>query len=115
MDVDLRYDTTDPFAVTLSFGHLIGVWSDWALSRELLFEGMAAPAGEGDVRIRPSVLDPDLVLLHLESPSVHADFSADRRQLGEFLDCSADLVPCGREAERMDIDAVIAQVLGGNP
>jgi sporulation and cell division protein SsgA len=114
VDVDLRYDTSDPFAVTLSFCCGSDQWTDWIVSRDLLGEGMTARAGEGDIRIRPSEFEPNLVLLHLESPAGHADFSADRRQLQKFLDCTVGLVPYGYEAERLDIGSFISQVLAEN-
>jgi hypothetical protein len=112
VDVELRYDTGEPLAVTMSFCR-DGL--EWTLGRDLLRAGMAAPAGEGDVRIRPSAHERGLVLFHLESPSGQANFGAFRFELDEFLAHSATLVPFGTEIEWLGIDSVIARVLAGNP
>ena len=53
IEAELRYDATDPFAVTTVFmtGH-----SEvrWTFGRELLAEGLYEPAGDGDVHVWPA-------------------------------------------------------------
>ncbi|MFC9249892.1 SsgA family sporulation/cell division regulator [Amycolatopsis thailandensis] len=115
VEADLRYDTTDPLAVTLSFHHDGVGLIDWVFARQLLFEGLAGPAGEGDVRLRPHGEDPGLVWLHLESPFGRAELTACRRQLTEFLDCTTRLVRSGSEPEWIAIDSSITRLLSGEP
>jgi hypothetical protein len=55
--VELSYDRRDPYAVTAVFEPLPGHQVTWLLSRDLLFEGLLTPAGEGDVRIAPAPFD----------------------------------------------------------
>ncbi|MFD8554785.1 SsgA family sporulation/cell division regulator [Streptomyces fradiae] len=65
--VVLRYDPADPFAVRMAFpapATLEGVEAEWAFSRDLLAAGADAPAGVGDVRIRPYRPPPSGVVLH---------------------------------------------------
>ncbi|MEV6805525.1 SsgA family sporulation/cell division regulator, partial [Streptomyces sp. NPDC051129] len=52
----LRYTTADPLAVYLDFpaeAALHGREVTWTFARSLLDEGLEAPAGHGDVRVRP--------------------------------------------------------------
>lgn len=63
----LQYDRRDPFAVRMAFpapATLEGTEVAWEFSRELLSEGMDAPAGVGDVRIRPFGYDRTVLEFH---------------------------------------------------
>ncbi|GAA3362487.1 hypothetical protein GCM10017744_053400 [Streptomyces antimycoticus] len=52
--VELSYDSSDPYAVEITF-HLPGdAPVSWAFARELLLDGLSRPTGEGDVRIAPA-------------------------------------------------------------
>ena len=113
VEADLRYDTADPFAVTLSFHHHGVDLVDWVFARDLLAEGVAMPAGEGDVRLHPCWGDPGLVVVYLESPFGRAVLTACRKQLKEFLDCTTRLVPIGLESEWLEIDSSITHLLAG--
>ncbi|MET9516203.1 SsgA family sporulation/cell division regulator [Streptomyces sp. NPDC002994] len=96
--VELQYAVRDPYAVRMTF-HLPG--DDpvtWAFGRELLFDGLAGPCGEGDVHIEPT--DPDeLVDVHirLQVAGEGALFSASTAPLAAFLDRTDRLVPLGQE------------------
>src|SRR4051812_50155147 len=50
VDASLEYDVSDPFAVHLVIAAGEGLVR-WSFARELLIEGVKAPAGDGDVRI----------------------------------------------------------------
>ncbi|MDX3763601.1 SsgA family sporulation/cell division regulator [Streptomyces sp. AK02-04a] len=52
----LRYTSLDPLAVHMDFPpevSLDGVEITWTFYRDLLWEGLTTPAGDGDVRIWP--------------------------------------------------------------
>src|SRR3954463_4064915 len=79
----LCYDAADPFAVRIAFGDVgdeNGVVDledggiAWLLSRELLQAGLAAPAGDGDVRLWPATAATDLLFLHLPAPPGQGPF-----------------------------------------
>jgi hypothetical protein len=110
IEANLRYDTEDPLAVTLSFLRDGVEPVDWVLGRDLLVGGMALVVGDGDVRIHPDEDDPLLVWFHLEVPPGRVALTGCRRQLISFLDCTANLVPLGQEAEWMRIDASITRI-----
>ena len=54
VQVEMRYDTRDPYAVQAAFRTGRAGWVEWVFSRDLLTEGLITAAGAGDVRIRPS-------------------------------------------------------------
>ncbi|GAB3878459.1 hypothetical protein GCM10029964_029140 [Kibdelosporangium lantanae] len=66
--VELRYDTRDPYAVVAAFRTGRAGWVEWVFARDLLADGLIAEAGDGDVRIRPAVDDPEVVVIELSSP-----------------------------------------------
>jgi capsular exopolysaccharide synthesis family protein len=84
--VELRYDTRDPYAVVAAFRTGRAGWVEWVFARDLLADGLLADAGDGDVRIRPSIEDPEAVLVELNSPSGHAMFETSAQELADFLD-----------------------------
>ncbi|MEU7047135.1 SsgA family sporulation/cell division regulator, partial [Streptomyces eurythermus] len=79
--VELRYETSDPYAVRLTF-HLPGdAPVTWAFGRELLVDGVGRPCGEGDVRISPA--DSEVlgeVLIRLQVGGDHALFRSSVSQ-----------------------------------
>lgn len=68
VQVELRYDTRDPFAVVAAFRAGRVGWVEWTFSRDLLADGLLTETGEGDVRIRPANGDPEVVVVELSSP-----------------------------------------------
>ncbi|MCP3818333.1 SsgA family sporulation/cell division regulator [Streptomyces sp. A3M-1-3] len=108
----LRYDREDPFAVRMAFpapATLEGIEVSWAFARELLETGMDAPAGMGDVRVRPYGFDRTVVEFHAAEGTaiVHVRTSELRR----FLERTAALVPAGREHLFLDMDHDLAELL----
>lgn len=109
----LCYDRADPFAIRIAFGDVgdengavdpddAGV--SWLLSRELLQEGLEAPAGEGDVRLWPARATTDVLFLHLRAPSGEALFELSRASVAAFLRQTETLVPSGTESALLDLD-----------
>ncbi len=111
IEAELRYDASDPFAVTTVFmtGH-----SEvrWTFGRDLLSEGLYEPAGDGDVHVWPC-LDTNghaVVIIELCSPDGEALVQARTGDLRAFVDRMNKAVKPGTESELLDVDAVIASI-----
>ncbi len=111
VEAELRYDPSDPFAVTLVVCPDAESPVEWVFSRELLTTGLAEPNGEGDVTVEP-VQDGDewLLGITLATDSV-ASLVTRADRVAEFLTETYVLVPTGCEMEQVDIDAEIAGLL----
>ncbi|MFG2595026.1 sporulation and cell division protein SsgA [Streptomyces sp. 840.1] len=111
----LSYDRTDPFAIRMAFpapATLEGTEVAWEFSRELLAEGTDAPAGLGDVRIRPFGYERTVLEFHAAEgiAMVHVR-TADLRR---FLRRTQQLVPVGAEHRFLDLDRSLTDLLGGS-
>lgn len=116
----LDYDVTDPYAVTVSFhtgsGTPGGEVVQWTFARQLLSDGVTAPAGEGDVQVWPSSAGASTVVcLSLSSPSGRALFEVPLTDLVEFLQRTYQAVPTGAESDHVDVDAELALLLWAEP
>ncbi|MFE6056659.1 SsgA family sporulation/cell division regulator [Kitasatospora sp. NPDC056446] len=113
---ELRFDPSLPYAACLAFPSarcdcpaVDDARLCWYFSRELLNEGRHAPAGSGDVRVRPG---PDgEVLITLRGPTGKAVLSAPEEDVTAFLSDAFTLVPAGSESEYLDVDAALARLL----
>jgi Streptomyces sporulation and cell division protein, SsgA len=108
------YDVTDPFAVRITFGDATGDGEEgiaWLVGRELLREGLDAPAGEGDVRLWPSRTAGDVLFLHLRAPSGEALFEVSRGTVAGFLQLTENTVPVGEESSVLAVDDELAALL----
>ncbi|HEU0086594.1 MAG TPA: SsgA family sporulation/cell division regulator [Pseudonocardiaceae bacterium] len=114
VQVELRYDTRDPFAVVAAFRTGRAGWVEWVFSRDLLADGLLTEAGEGDVRIRPGAGEPEVVVVELSSPSGHAVFEASAQRLAEFLDASYDVVLPGHEALWSNVDDALGHLIAND-
>lgn len=111
--VVLRYDTADPFAVSAEFRATPTETVLWTFARELMAQGLAEPAGEGDVRICPSDSGADDgVLISLESEDGAAVVRAATAEVVDFLLQSFALCPMGEESKLFDLDAAVNALLG---
>jgi len=111
VEVELRYDTRDPFAVTAAFRSGPSGWVEWCFARDLLADGLIAEAGSGDVRIRPAVDDIELVMLVVSSPAGLAMFEASAQELADFLDRTYDLVLPGTENQWVSVDDALTTLM----
>ena len=115
----LRYDVLDPYAVQVSFhtgpsgeGEVV----EWTFARSLLTDGVAAPAGDGDVQVWPSTSGgQSVVCLSLSSPSGKALFEVPLPELVPVLSQTYTAVPTGSESEHVDVDAELALLLWAEP
>jgi Streptomyces sporulation and cell division protein, SsgA len=112
IEAELRYDATDPYAVTTVFrtGH-----SEvrWTFGRDLLAQGLYEPAGDGDVHVWPCLDNQGhaVVIIELCSPDGEALVQARTGDLRSFVDRMSKAVPLGGESELLDVDAAIAAIL----
>jgi Streptomyces sporulation and cell division protein, SsgA len=105
------YCTDDPFAVTVEIQTRGNRFVDWVLARELLVAGFSAPAGIGDVRVRPATMGEwEVTLIEIRSPDGRAVLEMDRDLLWQFVEATIDLVPLGSEGMAVDIDAEIEKI-----
>src|SRR4051794_1338770 len=115
----LAYDTTDPYAVHVSFHTGSGDEDDivrWTFARQLLTDGVTHPVGEGDVQVWPSHTNGrPVVCLSLSSPSGRALFEVPMNDLVEFLTKTYAAVPTGSESDYVDVDAELALLLWSQP
>jgi hypothetical protein len=113
MPCTLRYEVTDPFAVSATFRSTDGTVT-WVFARDLLAEGLSAPAGEGDIRVSPvHALGRSLVRLELSSPAGHAVMEGPLAQVEAFLAMSFDVLPAGYEWQYLNFDTALAELLNG--
>ena len=109
---DLRYESADPYAVTMKF-HVYGNHTvQWVLGRELLMSGQHRPTGAGDVHVWPSPhLDPDTVCISLRSKGKAVVLAARAQSLDAFLKKTLAAVPLGSEEQHLDMDGIARQLL----
>lgn len=109
--VQCRYDTRDPYTLSLRFLTKPGRWVTWSFARELVSDALVwGEAGEGDVRFRPHPHSPRKVWLSVESPTGRAEFAFARAPLAAVLDASEHLVPWGSEDDHVDWDRELARL-----
>ncbi|GLZ43284.1 SsgA family sporulation/cell division regulator [Actinokineospora sp. NBRC 105648] len=105
------YRAHEPFTVAAAFQTDKDRWVEWIFGRDLLVDGLSGPAGEGDVRLSPDVVDGHAVLvLEIESPDGHALLEMDYEAVQNFLATTAAMVPLGTESDYFDIDALIEEI-----
>ncbi|MFR9673499.1 SsgA family sporulation/cell division regulator [Streptomyces sp. TR02-1] len=112
--VALRYDAHDPLAVHLHFpaqACLDGTETVWTFARDLLEEGVHAPVGEGDVRLRPD--GPGRTVLALHADEGVALVLLDTDGLKGFLTAARRRGLRGGKAGTEALDRGLAELLRG--
>jgi hypothetical protein len=112
VEAELSYDAKDPFAITASF-NTGAVTVNWVFARDLLASGRYEPTGDGDVHVWPclSARGDAVTIIELSSPDGEALMQARSIDVNDFLRRTEDVVPMGREAELIDIDEALEQLL----
>lgn len=109
---ELRYDPSDPLAVSLAIGIDCGEPVVWVFARDLLAAGVNQPVGEGDITIEPaSDMDSREIRITLATDCL-ATMIAPRDPIVEFLVSAFTAVPSGCELDTVDWDSEIAALLG---
>jgi hypothetical protein len=83
------------------------------MARSLLAQGLTDPAGDGDLRLRPS-LDQDgsgVVVFEFHSPDGRFVARASTRELYRFLTRTLAMVPFGSESDHFDVDGIISDLM----
>jgi hypothetical protein len=112
VSAELRYRSTDPYAVTIAF-RSGGQSVTWTFARELLATGIYEPTGLADVQVWPS-LDSDgaaAVAVQLCSPDGGVLLEAPSRTITRFVERTLEMVPAGSESELVDGDRALAELL----
>jgi len=117
LEAELRYDPSDPFAVSLAIGTECSEPVVWTFARDLLSAGIGAPVGEGDITIEPdqanrSTDDADRTLRITLATDCLATMITPASPVIEFLVETFTMVPTGAELDRVDLDAELAALLG---
>lgn len=108
----MSFEQSDPFAVTLTF-HAASGDVVWMMARHVLLQGLTSPAGDGDIRVFPSI-DEDasaVTVLDFSSPNGHLVGQVPTRELQEFVAETIAVVPVGDESMFLDIDALAEALL----
>lgn len=116
VETTLGYRETDPYAVSLTF-HSNSGDVVWVVSRTLLLQGLAAPAGEGDVKVYPSIDEEAraVAVLDFSSPDGRLVATVSSREVQTFLAKTFAAVPVGSESRHLDLDGLVAELLGSTP
>lgn len=112
LTASVYYRSDDPYAIRMAFHVGADEPVEWIFARELLATGMSAQAGGGDVRVWPGEApDEDVLNITLSSPFGRAHFEAPRSEFAWFLRRTFDLIAPGREAEHIDIEGELNDLL----
>lgn len=111
LEVELRYESRAPYAVTMSFQTGTSRQVDWVIARDLMGDGLLVASGEGDVRVTPRPDNRELVVIALSSPYGRATFEAPAAELAEFLNETYELVVPGDEHQWMSVDEELSRLL----
>lgn len=112
----LYYATEDPYAIRIAFHVGLDEPVEWIFARDLLSMGIQGREGLGDVAVWPSAGSkggaPGSVLnLELSSPFGQAHFEAPAREVSGFLRRTFALVPAGDEANFLDAESELTDLL----
>jgi hypothetical protein len=108
---ELRYDPSDPFAVSLAIGTECGTPVVWVFGRDLLADGIGSASGEGDITVEPATDAASREIRITLATDCLATMTAPRDKVVEFLVQTYSAVPSGCELDRVDIDAEIDALL----
>jgi len=110
------YSTADPFAVTLAVRTGTNRWVEWLVARDLVSQSLTGPAGLGDIRMSPQVVQEyEIVEIEISSFDGRAVLEVDRDLLSQFIVSTLEVVPAGDESSWVDMDDEIAKITQGCP
>ena len=112
----LYYSKEDPYAIRIAFHVGLDEPVEWIFARELLSSGIEGREGLGDVVVWPSTSAADgkpgnVLNIELSSPFGQAHFEAPVKEISDFLKRTYAIVPGGREADFVNVEAEIADLL----
>lgn len=108
---DLRYKSTDPHAVCITF-RVHDDTLDWLFARTLLIGGLHEPVGAGDVEIRPCRRDGmATVQITLKARYAYAVLEAPAWMIAAFLKRTCRAVPLGTEHRHLELDDLVRRLV----
>ena len=112
----LYYSTEDPYAIRIAFHVGLDEPVEWIFARDLLSTGVEGREGLGDVVVWPSAGSeggaPGSVLnIELSSPFGQAHFEAPIKEVSDFVRRTFAMVPAGNEADFVDVEAELTDLL----
>jgi sporulation and cell division protein SsgA len=112
LPASLRYDTSDPYAVTVTFGSGDNSVA-WTFGRDLLIGGLVEPTGDGDVHVWTCLDERGLAALVVELCSPAGDALVQFRpdDVASFVERMHTAVPEGHESAHLDVDGMIAEIM----
>jgi hypothetical protein len=110
---EFLYSVDQPLAVIARFR--VGKDTvEWVFARELLSDGLTRPTGDGDITCWPvNISGRSVLAINLASDTGHALLEAPADEVEGFLRRTFDIIPHGAEADFIDFDALIADLLRG--
>lgn len=109
---ELRYDPSDPLAVSLAIGTECSEPVIWTFARDLLQAGVRGPSGHGDITIEPAEAANGHRTLRITlATDCLATMLISTDSVIEFLVETYALVASGCELDHVDLDAEIAALL----
>ncbi|WP_162625165.1 SsgA family sporulation/cell division regulator [Streptomyces cadmiisoli] len=107
-----RYDSADPYAVSVVFNVDTATPNKWEFARELLAAGRQELSGTGDVQIWPSeILGSTVVFISVRSGTEVEVVAACATVIDTFLERTHQLVPPGEEKQHLDIEDIVCRLL----
>jgi hypothetical protein len=112
----LYYSKEDPYAIRIAFHVGLDEPVEWIFARELLSSGVEGREGLGDVVVWPSTGSADgrpgsVLNIELSSPFGQAHFEAPIKEVSDFLKRTYAIVPAGDEAEFVNVETELADLL----
>ncbi|AWW36554.1 MULTISPECIES: SsgA family sporulation/cell division regulator [Streptomyces] len=110
----LRYDSFNPYSVSMVFNLDTDEPVEWEFGRDLLSEGRQQVTGMGDVRIWPSdIRGHNVVFISLRSGADMEVVAVSATLIDAFLERTHQIVPAGQEQQLLDVDGVVDRMLDG--
>lgn len=112
LEAELGYHPADPYAVTATF-QTSGGDVVWTFARDLMIQGLTAPAGDGDVHCWPCLDNSGraVVIIELNSPDGELLVQVPTEDLYRFVNRTLSAVPAGNESDYLDLDLLITQLM----
>ena len=107
VSAELRYTTRDCYAVHMVLSVEDSPAVEWVFARDLLRDGLHAPAGSGDIHVFPVSQG---VVIDLLSPHGRARLLAHGDDLAGFVDDMYEAVPDGAETQYFSLERELAML-----
>ncbi|MEU5597785.1 SsgA family sporulation/cell division regulator [Streptomyces sp. NPDC020298] len=108
---DLRYDSAEPYSVSMAFNAGTDVAIEWEFGRELLVAGRRRLAGLGDVQVWPEeIRGHGLVYMSFRSGWEKFVVATSAVVIDEFLHRTFEAVPLGEESRHVGVEIRVSHL-----